>query len=109
MKTRANEGIEVIVGLEGTSVTLPSPFRIHALNSTKVSWFKIVGNSHLLLPERANKDYSLTLTNLTKEDAGIYYATATNYVHPDWSLNSTHVHLSINQESGKSCIHVKVL
>ena len=99
--------MEDVVGFEGANVTLPSPFRIHALNSVEVSWFKIVGNSHQLLPGLANKDYSLTLTDLTQEDAGIYSATATSKEHTDWKQNSTHIILSIiNQESSKSYIYI---
>ena len=108
LKVHASNEEEDVVGFEGANISLQSSLRIHALNSVQVSWFKIVGNSHQLVPRRANKDYSLTLTNLTEDDAGTYYATVTSNEHEDWSRNGTLVTLSIvPQGPGKLCMHAR--
>lgn len=88
-----------VVGYVGANATLQSSLRIHALNSVEVKWFKIVGNSHRLATGISNpKDYSLTIPDLSHEDAGKYFASATSKEHAEWKENGPVITLSVQGE-----------
>jgi hypothetical protein len=62
-----------VKGIEGDSITLHCYIRVSAIaSSQRLNWFRLDNNRHdVNVPH--NLDYSITLTNLTMEQNGIYF------------------------------------
>ena len=64
----------------GCSVDIPSYLHVSALNAQEIVWFKLETTGGLQPVENPviNSDYSLTLTDVGRDDATGYVAMATN-------------------------------
>ena len=102
---KLNEGMGV-QSLEGSNVTLHCPLVISTLNSLSITWFRIINGHTMTISDGSisDKDYSLTMFEVTVLKAGYYYCRAVSNALSDGKfriLIGPQVRLSVTMKHGK--------
>ena len=101
---KLNEGMEV-QSLEGSNVTLHCPLVVSTLNSLSITWFRIINGHTTTVSDGSisDKDYSLTLFEVTVLKAGYYHCRAVSNNLSDGKfriLIGPQVRLSVTMKHG---------